>query len=218
MNQSLTQQRLRIRYGKSGPMRFVGHLDLAKTWERILRRTSIPLEYSQGFNPRPRMQFAAALPVGVTSTCEYLDIWLTEHLAGDTLPDWSARLQQASPSGITLVSLTEVEIKSPALPTLVTHSRYVITLTDPAVNRQMLAERVSSLLAQATIDRAGHKKTYDLRPLILGLSLTDDETLIADLTTGEQGNARPDDLLDTLGFTLEQARVHRQELYLASSE
>src|SRR5512138_1667680 len=63
MNQPLTQQRIRIRFGQDGPLRYVGHHDLARTWERILRRARAPLEYSQGFNPRPRMQFAAALPI-----------------------------------------------------------------------------------------------------------------------------------------------------------
>lgn len=196
-------------------MRFVGHLDLVKTWERILRRAGVPLEYSQGFNPHPRMQFAAALPVGVTSAGEYLDIWLTERIAGDTPDEWLARLQQASPSGITLISLTEVEIKGPALPTLVTHSAYTITLTDPAISTPGLAERVETLLAQTSIPRQGHKKSFDLRPLILELRLADTHTLEAHLITGDRGNARPDDLLDALGFAPAQARIHRQKLYLS---
>ncbi len=216
MNQSLTQQRLRIRFSKSGPMRFVGHLDLAKTWERIVRRAELPLEYSQGFNPRPRMQFAAALPVGVTSECEYLDIWLTARFDADTLTTWVDRLQQASPSGIAVNSLEEVDIKSAALPTLVTHSRYIITFIDPTLDEPTLSERVSALLARPTIERQGHKKTYDLRPLILGLSLGEDRIVIADLATGDRGNARPDELLDALGFTLDQAHIHRQRLFLAA--
>ena len=144
MNQPLTQQRVRIRFGKDGPLRFVGHLDLSKTWERVLRRAEFPLEYSQGFNPRPRMQFAAALPVGATSESEHLDIWLTQHLDGSLSDDWRPRLQACCPSGLTIYALDEVPVKQAALPTLVTESEYTFTLLDDPVEPSALRARVDS--------------------------------------------------------------------------
>jgi radical SAM-linked protein len=69
-------QRLRLVFAKDGPARFIGHLDLARTLERMLNRAQIPLAYTQGYNPRPRMQLATALPLGFTSECEIADIWL----------------------------------------------------------------------------------------------------------------------------------------------
>ena len=71
-------QRLRLEFAKTGPTRFIGHLDLAKALERSLNRAQIPLAYTQGYNPRPRMQLAAALPLGFTSECELADVWLLE--------------------------------------------------------------------------------------------------------------------------------------------
>jgi radical SAM-linked protein len=214
MNQALTQQRIRITFGKFGVLRFVGHLDLAKTWERVLRRAQVPLEYTQGFNPRPRMQFAAALPVGVTSQSEFLDIWLTERLGGQFPDEWIGRLAATSPAGLQIYSLVEVPIKEAALPTQVSSSEYVITPTDPGLMPGELESRVEALLARSTIERMGHKKAYDLRPLILSLSMDPDGSLIARMKTGEQANGRPDELLDALGLELWQAHIHRRHLYL----
>lgn len=214
MNQSLTQQRIRIRYGKFGAMRFVGHLDVARTWERILRRARFPLEYSQGFNPRPRMQFAAALTVGVTSEWEYLDAWLTARL-GDPLPgEWLKPLAATSPAGIRLYDLFEVPVRSAALPTLVHSAEYVIAPLSADLSSAGLAARAAGLLAQTQIERSSRDKMYDLRPLILGLDADGGGNLIARLKTGEKGNARPDELVDALGLGMDQVRLHRRRLIL----
>lgn len=214
MNQPLTQQRIRITYGKQGAQRFIGHLDLAKTWERVLRRAEIPLEYTQGFNPRPRMQFAAALPVGVTSESEYLDAWLTQHADNALLQDWIERLNSVSPVGLRTYAIIEVPVKEAALPTQVTRSEYVITPVDGHITPVELQQRAADLLAADHLERTRNKKTYDLRPLILDLGLDSEERLIAHVSTGEKNNARPDELLDALGFNMSQAHIHRRRLYL----
>jgi len=192
-------------------MRYVGHLDMAKTWERVLRRARIPLEYSQGFNPRPRLQFAAALPVGVTSESEYLDVWLTERLDS---ADWIEQLNVVSPPGLRIYTITEVPIKEAALPTLVSHSEYVITPIENMIASDELRQRTAALLSASQIERTRNKKTYDLRPLILDLTVTPEGHLVAHLLTGEKANGRPDELLDALGLDLTQARIHRRHLYL----
>ncbi|NDJ76905.1 MAG: DUF2344 domain-containing protein [Chloroflexi bacterium] len=215
MNQALTQQRIRIQFGKSGFLRFVGHLDLAQTWERILRRAGIPLEYSQGFNPRPRMQFAAALPVGVTSESEFLDAWLLHKLEGDFPAEWVARLAATCPSGLVVYTISDVPIRDPALPTRVTSAEYVLSPLDAALGANMLRERALEILAADHIERVRHnKKPYDLRPLILDLKLDRDGNLLAYLKTGDGGNGRPDELVDALGFKLAQVSVHRRRLFL----
>jgi radical SAM-linked protein len=217
MNQPLTQQRIRIKFGKFGVQRFVGHLDTAKTWERILRRAQFPLEYTQGFNPRPRMQFAAALLVGVTSECEYLDTWLTRRL-GDSLPgEWIDRLTANSPAGVVIFQLDEIPIRAAALPTLVTSAEYVIRPADDGPVLSDLPSRAAALLAQDHIERTSRDKTYDLRPLILDLRCETDAALIAHLKTGDQGNARPDELVAALGLELAQVAVHRRRLFLADT-
>jgi radical SAM-linked protein len=215
MNTSLTQQRIRITFGKHDALRFIGHLDLAKTWERVLRRASIPLEYTQGFNPRPRLQFAAALQVGVTSASEYLDAWLTARLDGRFPDDWIDRLNTASPPGLRIYDIRDVPIKDPALPTQVSSSEFVITLRDDTLSAEDLRARAAALLAQPTIERETQgRKRYDLRPRILDLSVDAEGNLIALVTSNETANARADELIDALGLSFDQVRIHRRHLYL----
>jgi radical SAM-linked protein len=218
MNQPLTRQRVRITFGVHEALRYVGHLDMLKTWERVLRRAGLPLEYSQGFNPRPRMQFAAALLVGATSDNEHLDVWLTDRLDNGFPDAWIERLNDASPAGLRVLTIKDTPIRSPALPTLVTHAEYVLTPVRDEIDPDDLGARARHLLAQPTIERQGRKKPYDLRPLILDLSMNDAGQLIAQLVTGDQGNGRPDELLDALGLQLHQAHIHRRRLYLKDAE
>jgi radical SAM-linked protein len=71
-------QRVRITFTKEGATRYISHLDLARAVERALNRAGLPVAYSQGFNRRPRLSLAAALPLGYTSEAEMADVWLTE--------------------------------------------------------------------------------------------------------------------------------------------
>lgn len=217
MNTALTQQRIRIRFGKQGMLRFIGHLDFAQSWERLLRRARFPVEYTQGFNPRPRMQFAAALPVGVTSESEYVDIWLLAPLAAPLPGQWPEQLNAAGPAGLKFYDLYEVPIKQAALPTLVTHAEYVISLLDEGITPEELQARAKTLLQTPTVERTYRNKSYDLRPLILDLTVAaDTRQVIARLVTGEQGNGRPDELLAALGLDAVAARIHRRQLFLAT--
>jgi radical SAM-linked protein len=88
----------------------------------------LPLAYSQGFHPQPRINLASALPLGFTSECEIADVWLEQ-----SIPTAEARaaLEQALPPGIQIQEIQEVEEKAPALQTQVIASEYVITLMDP---------------------------------------------------------------------------------------
>ncbi|MBN1678823.1 MAG: DUF2344 domain-containing protein [Anaerolineae bacterium] len=214
MNQALTQQRIRVRIGKQGMFRFVGHLDLARIFEHVLRRGEISLEYTQGFNPRPRIQFAAALPVGVTSTCEYVDAWLINRLVDGFPERWIERLNATSTSGLVVYDITEVPVKSDALPTLVTSAEYIITPADDAVDFDALCQRAQALIDAPTIERVRRGKPYDLRPLILALTPGTDAHLIAHMVAGDRGNGRPDELVDALGLDITQAHIHRRCLYL----
>ncbi len=77
------KQRLRITFTRDETLKYIGHLDMARTWQRIARRANLPLAYSEGFNPQPRLSFAAALPVGCTSDHEELDMVLSPPCAID---------------------------------------------------------------------------------------------------------------------------------------
>ncbi|MCZ7540791.1 MAG: TIGR03936 family radical SAM-associated protein [Anaerolineae bacterium] len=215
MSQALTQQRLRIRFAKQGALRYVGHLDLATTWERVLRRAALPLEYTRGFNPRPRLQFAAALPVGLTSEAELLDVWLTECVPLELADALIERLNTTSPAGLRALQAAEVPIKAPALPPQVISAEYAITPNDPDLSADDLGARAQALLAQTHVERVLRGKVYDLRPLVQDLRLDGDGVLVARLSTGERANARADELIAALGLALHQVNAHRRRLFLS---
>src|SRR5512136_2023173 len=73
--------RLRIVFSKTGSLRYTGHLDLQTVWERTVRRAGLPLAYTHGFHPGPKIQIASALPLGFIGRCEIVDIWLQESSA-----------------------------------------------------------------------------------------------------------------------------------------
>ncbi|MFO3797390.1 MAG: TIGR03936 family radical SAM-associated protein, partial [Anaerolineales bacterium] len=116
--------RLRILFAKQGPLRYVGHLDLQKIWERTIRRAGLPLAYSQGFHPQARLQIASALPLGFTSRAEIIDIFLTRPIELASLKE---RLQAASPSGLEILEIKEVEMNEPSLQSQLRAAEYAIT-------------------------------------------------------------------------------------------
>jgi len=99
------KQRLRITFTRDETLKYIGHLDMARTWQRIVRRANLPLAYSEGFNPQPRMSFAAALPVGCTSDHEELDMVLSPPRAIDEV---KTQLDRALPPGMKVISITEM--------------------------------------------------------------------------------------------------------------
>src|SRR5512146_1378298 len=106
--------RLRITFAKTEAMRYTGHLDLHRTWERTFRRAQLPLAYSQGFHPQPRINLASALPLGFTSDSEVADIWLEKDMPLDQIREL---LQAALPPGISILQIEEVDSQAPALQT-----------------------------------------------------------------------------------------------------
>src|SRR6185503_1913057 len=106
--------RIRITFTKTGPAKYSGHLDLHKSWERALRRAGLPLAYSQGFHPQPKIHLAAALPLGFTSECELVDVWLTEPVE---LEAALGELRRATSPGVEIKAVCEVADSLPAMQT-----------------------------------------------------------------------------------------------------
>src|SRR5512136_2296878 len=132
-------QRLRITFAKTAAMQYTGHLDLHKTWERTLRRARLPLAYSEGFNPHPKIQLGAALPLGFTSECELVDIWLE---APQDLAEARAALEAAAPPGLRLIDLEEIPLQTPTLQTQVVAAEYRVTVP-PALEAHGLDEQMA---------------------------------------------------------------------------
>ena len=114
--------RNRIAYSRGPELRYVGNLDMILVWERTIRRANLPVAFSQGFNPRPRFHMAAALPLGFTSNCEIIDIWLNDDMQSETL---RAGIQSACPPGLTISSISQVALNLPALQTQVVAAKFL---------------------------------------------------------------------------------------------
>jgi radical SAM-linked protein len=210
--------RYRITFTRDRSIRFVGHLDLAKTWERILRRADLPVAYSQGFHPLPKITFASALPVGCTSEAELMDVVLAEPLDS---ADILRRLESALPAGIGIASIVEVQLNAPALQAELRWAEYVVTLETGEPHDQVEA-RVQGLLNASSLMRERRGKSYDLRPLVLALDVEEVgapsvRLVMRLMADANAGTGRPDEVLAALGWSDAPAQIHRRALGFAAA-
>src|SRR5512138_2757389 len=204
--------RIQITFVKQGALRYTGHLDLHKLWERAARRAELPLAYSQGFHPQPKMNMAAALPLGFSSRCEMLDMKLERDIP---LNDLATRLNQTLPSGLQVVEVQQVDDRAPALQTQVASAEYEVTLTEP-IDRSALERKIDSVSAAASLPRERRGKPYDLRPLVEMLSILDNHKIFMRLAAREGATGRPEEVLDVLGIAFEATRIERTRLIFQS--
>jgi radical SAM-linked protein len=205
--------RYRITFARDRTVRFVGHLDLAKAWERILRRADLPVAYSQGFHPLPKITFASALPVGCTSEAELMDIVLTDPLAPS---DVMQRLVPMLPAGIAVASVVEVPLNAPALQAELRWAEYVVTL-ETNEPRDQIEAMAQAFLATPSLMRERRGKSYDLRPLVLSLSVesvhpSSIQLVMRLLADANAGTGRPDEVLAALGWGDAPVQIHRRKL------
>lgn len=189
-------QRLRVRYAKRGRARFASHRDFARAFERALRRAGVPMAYSSGFTPHPRISYANASPTGAASEAEYLEIGLAAPCDPGEL---RVALDAALPLGLHVL---EVRAARPgALTDLLTASRWRIDLL--GVAPEVLADAVAALLATQTLSVERRTKTgprgVDARRAILELTTGPDASLQAVLRH-DAPLVRAADVLDALSL------------------
>jgi radical SAM-linked protein len=206
--------RYRAAFHKAEAMRYTGNLDLHRTLERMVRRAGLPLAYTQGYHPHPRLTLACALALGCTSEAELAEFWLEGAIpAGEVL----ARCREASPSGIHVTAVAAERLEDPSLPTLVVSAEYEAALGTEAIP-QDLATRTAALLARDSIPRTRREKSYDLRPLIEALDVDSRAdgglAMRMRLAAREAATGRPEEVLLALGLEPAAARIHRVRLIL----
>ncbi|MHB1006803.1 MAG: TIGR03936 family radical SAM-associated protein [Chloroflexota bacterium] len=207
-------QRLRFTYTRGADGQYISHLDMARLWERALRRARLPIVYSQGFTPHARISFAAPLAVGVTADAELVDLFLAEPLAP---AEARARLAAQLPPGLALTATTEVDLSAPSVQSQVRAAVYVAEFEEAVPE---LGERVAALLARDAVPyerkREGKVKRIDLRPYVEALTVDDAAgALTLRLKLDNGGSVRPDEVLDALGLGKRPVRLHRACLVLA---
>ena len=218
------KQRLRITFTRDERLKYIGHLDMARTWQRIARRANLPLAYSEGFNPQPRMSFAAALPVGCTSDHEELDLVLSPPRAIDEV---KAQIARALPPGMELISIAEIPLSAPALQMQLAAAEFEIAVAGEETIGP-LRERVAQFNAAAEVLRDRRGKMYNLRPLVQALSIDPAQALSAEqgragradraviirsrLQATPEGTGRPDELAAALGLDPAVVKIKRTKL------
>ncbi len=210
--------RARITFSKSGPLRYIGHLDLQTLWERATRRAGLPLAYSRGFHPQPKITFASALPLGFSSRAEVMDIRLQSEIPLEDLP---GRLAGALPAGIAVLAVERVEDAEPALQTQVRSAEYEVMLLDEMQPARIQTD-IERLLQAQTLPRRRRDKAYDLRPLIEELRLLPGDPggngsvrIFMRLSAREAATGRPEEVLRELDIEPTNARVERTRLIFA---
>jgi len=205
------KQRLRIHFTRDESLKFVGHLDMARTWQRIARRANLPLAYSEGFNPQPRLTFAAALQVGCTSDHEELDMVLSPACE---IADVKAQLDRALPAGMKVVSIAEMVYNAPALQMQLIATEFEITV-EGAETIGLLQERVAQFSNATEIMRERRGKPYNLRPLVQTLTIepeADRVVIRSRLQATQEGTGRPDELAAALGLDPAVVKIKRTQL------
>jgi radical SAM-linked protein len=159
------RQRIRLAFDVGGRLRWLGHLDLFRAWERALRRASLPLLYSQGFNPRPRMAIALPLPLGLTGGGELMDVTLSRPVPPLEV---ARRVSPQLPLELVLRSVKEVDVTAPSLQSQLCAAEYIARLR---ADHTALSQRVQDLIAADSCIRQRRGREYDLRPLIQELAV-----------------------------------------------
>lgn len=215
-----------MQFCKTREGRFLSHLDLMHTWERVIRRSQLPLAYSQGFNPHPKINFASACAVGTTSDGEYMDMELTQELPVEQVKEM---LQAVMPPAFRVSAMKVVSGKAPSLMSIIQRARYVLQLElVEEVSQEQLDAAVENFWQQEEIviyrykKNSKDKKPVNIRPGVYELELTAEgknALLHIQVQSGNEGNIRPEEVaygLMATGMPMVQhvVRIHRQGLYV----
>ncbi len=174
-----------------------------------MRRAELPISYSQGFHPQPKISLAAALPLGFASRTEVLDVRLNEEIPVENISD---RLKDNLPTDIQIIHIESVDERAPALQTQVLSAAYEVHLTEP-IDGAELTRKVAALMMSESTIRERRGKSYDLRPLIEMLSVVTEANgsvwLRMTLAARDSATGRPEEVLNALEIAPEYTRVER---------
>ena len=169
--------RIRLRFSKTGAMRYLSHLELITVFTRAVSRGEVPILFSLGFHPHPRFSFGTATSVGVESQAEYMDMYVA---SGITAREVGERLNSVLPEGLRILESQEVDNKSPAISTLIDATRYRITL-DNADPEELQKQCVLFLAHDSYVIqriKKGQTQAVDLRSETVSLSVDNKALLL----------------------------------------
>lgn len=202
--------RVRLQHTKLGDARFIGTLELTNLFYRAARRAGLPLAFSQGFHPLPRLAFGPALPLGIESACEFADIYLTAMTPPSVVMQV---LSEEMPTGIEIRSADAVPLSCPGVASQITAFDYAVDIRPLAQEHDSrhIRERIAAFWASEAFPIDKHNRNgqrrVDARQFILKLA-ADDATVDMTIAFGAAGTLKPGDLLAALlGLDVGTARA-----------
>ena len=211
-------QRLRIRFSRGEEIKYISHLDLLRLWQRALNRAEIPLAYSEGFSPHPRMSLAAPLALGVTGEAELMDIFLARWSSPHT---FTAAMDRQLPPGVKIEQVFNIALTMPSLQSQVRFAEFKVGI-ETENNQDEIESVINALLDKESIPWQHQRDTgtrhYDLRPLVEDIWLADWRkgyaNIMMRLRCDSSGSGRPEQVAAALGFGQYPAAIHRTRLIL----
>ena len=221
----------RIKFRKYGVMKFIGHLDIMRYFQKVMRRADIPIAFTQGFSPHMIMSFAQPLGVGVTSDAEYFDIELTEPISSKRAIE---QMNKVNVEGIEIVSFVEIpDDKKCSGMTIVAGAEYAVSLLESNKTSDITKEitdewkeKIAAFMAQHEIrilkQTKRSEKEVDIKPMIYDMEVCDNRICMF-LATGSEQNLKPDLVMKAfLDFAGEPEdtplHYHRLEVYAKNPE
>lgn len=232
-NESNVQKtsRIRFRFAKKSELRFISHLDMINAFTRAFRRAGIPIAYSQGYNPHPKISFGSALAVGITSSAEFADIDLKAYISPE---DFLRLLNRKLPTGLEILKAKEIPLNMPSLMSQNSFCLYKVTIFGVDCQNVDFKSRIRSIMHKDSIlinrfrDKDKTVKAIDIKPYIKSIELVDSnknslklEILIGD---GSQSKVRPEEVINLviLGSEIQRSEakkfftldIHKLEFFL----
>jgi radical SAM-linked protein len=211
-------QRLRVKFHRGEDVKYISHLDIMRLWQRALNRAGIPLAYSEGFNPHPRMSLAAPLALGVTSEAELMDIVISRQYSPHA---FTTSVSRQLPPGIEIEHVLDTPMTVPSLQSQVRFAEYRVEI--PTIKKKEEIEAaIDDLLTKKELPWQHRRDTglrrYDLRALINETWLIDMDheccTIGMRLRCDSNGAGRPEQVASALGFEEYPKSIHRTRLIL----
>ena len=210
-SEAVPQQRFRVWFLKGEHVRYISHLDVLRAWERSIRRAALPLSYSQGFTPHPKIAFAGPLPLGFASDAEIMDVTLDERVDP---ADFERRLAAETTEDLAIVGIEEVPLTSPQPQASVVWADYEVPLAGVALDEARA--RVAHFLAQSDVpwteQRGDRVRNYNLRDVVSQLKATPTDQgalLVMRLRANQEITGRPAQVVAAL-FPEAEAGVYRR--------
>ena len=185
--------KVRMQFTKHGDMKYVSHLDMIRLFNRMFHRADLPLSYSEGFNPHPKMAILLPLSVGLESDCEYIDV---EFQKSVSMLDCLKKLKGATPIGLDIVKISEL-LDNSIKPKEIRYAEYTIK-TDCNISHDILDKFLSHETIEVLKKTKRSEGVVDIKPDIMNIKALGEYEFSCVLSAGSEANLKPQVLIEAM--------------------